>query len=261
VIVDNKFLLPQDWLQKPLNISLLGCSGTGSYIAQNLLMLERALVGISGEGLGKVTLYDAKDIAAPNLARTPFMPYEVGLNKAEVLAGRLNAALGYELFTPVATNITKIPVYGGSDLYITATDSIASRQMVAQYARGCERARSLWLDTGVNKATASCVLGEMTSNADRLPMTTDLFTRLPDKDEAAQPSCDMAQSLARQAFGVNANIAGIAVNLIAQLLMEGELSYHGVLLDQRSGFTSPIQVNKEVWKSFGFTGEATEPAV
>lgn len=263
-MMQNRYLLPTTWVSRPLRVAVLGCGGTGYYIATQLLMLERALVGLSGQGFERIDLFDAKAVAAPNLARTGFVSYEVGFNKAEILANRLNTALDYSLFCAEPNNATKDHLLNRYDLIITATDSIESRMMVANLAGKLDhRHRSrkvLWLDTGVDKATATCVLGELSTESDRLPVTTDLFTRLPESDTTTATSCDMAESLARQAFGVNQHIAGIAINLLSQLLMHGEISYHGAMVDLKSGFTSPINVSKEIWASFGYSPRLAESA-
>lgn len=59
-------------------------------------------------------------------------------------------------------------------------------------------------------------------------------------------------SLARQAFGVNQQIAGQGVNLLAQLLLDGEIGYHGSMMDLKTGFASPIAVDPQIWASFGY---------
>lgn len=247
------YKLPEHWLGKPLKVAVLGCGGTGYYLSTALFQLERVLNTLYNEAsFRQIDLYDAKTIKAPNLARTGYLPFEVGFHKAEILANRLNAALGYTVYNAHNENANSdMLIRGGYDLIITATDSIESRMMVANLASKV-RQHTLWLDTGVDKATASCVLGELSCDKDRLPVTTDLFPRLPEKEQHLEPSCDMATSLARQAFGVNQQIAGQGVNLLAQLLLDGEIAYHGSMLDLKTGFASPIAVDTQIWASFGY---------
>jgi hypothetical protein len=62
----------------------------------------------------------------------------------------------------------------------------------------------------------------------------------------------MQTSLERQAFGINQQVAGQAINLISQLLFNGEINYHGGLIDLKEGITTPIRVDKEMWASMGY---------
>lgn len=83
-------------------------------------------------------------------------------------------------------------------------------------------------------------------------MVTDLFPHLPEGKQHQGTSCDIQTSLARQAFGINQQIAGQAVNLLAQLVLDGEIEYHGSMLDLKSGFNTPIRVDRNTWASFGY---------
>ena len=109
--------------------------------------------------------------------------------------------------------------------------------------------QTLWLDTGVNKATAGFVLGELFTHADRLPHNHDLFPNTDTVDHHQPTSCDMQTSLERQAFGINQQVAGQAINIISQMLFQEQISYHGGLIDLKEGITTPIRVDKEIWAS------------
>ena len=89
-------------------------------------MLQRIMQSTFPEAVfDRIDLYDAKDVQEPNLARTGYLPYEVGFNKAAILANRLNAALGNETFYAYNKNASKHDLMG-YDLIITATDSYSS---------------------------------------------------------------------------------------------------------------------------------------
>ncbi len=247
------YKLPNHWLGHPLRVAVLGCGGTGYYIGTNLFMFQRVLLSVCpNAAFEQIDLYDGKNIQEPNLARTGYLPFEVGMNKADILAHRLNSALGCETFRSFNSNAsTQLLRQGRYDLIITATDSHSSRAMVAEMAQYPMK-KVLWLDTGVDRATASFVLGEVSAEDDRLPTSHDLFPTVNVEDKYQETSCDMQTSLARQAFGINQQIAGHAINLVSQLLLDGELSYHGGLLDMKSGITAPINVSSEVWASLGY---------
>ena len=240
------FKLPEDWLGRELAVDVWGAGGTGYYVCTALFQLERALRGTTDgqQGLSEIRVFDPKDVSAANLGRTGYLPYEVGHNKAEIIANKLKMALGRELFSGIPSEAALSRGWQGPDLIITATDSLASRKPVHADWNGW------WLDLGVSEATATAVLGGR-GEGTQLPTSFDLFS-VPDKEVVREPSCDMRASLAAQSFGINQTVATAGINLLAQLLFDGEIAYHGVLIDLASGHHSPIPVDEAAWASYGW---------
>jgi PRTRC genetic system ThiF family protein len=78
-----------------LNIYLIGCGGTGSFLALHVARLAWAMrdrdTGIA------ITFVDGDDIEAKNVGRQNFCPAEIGYSKSLALAARYNAAFGLRI--------------------------------------------------------------------------------------------------------------------------------------------------------------------
>jgi PRTRC genetic system ThiF family protein len=238
--------LPAKYIDRSLSIAIVGVGGTGSWLANRLLVLYRALSQInpSHQPFKTIKLFDPKVVTEANLVRTSFTQYDVGVNKAIALAERLNNAIGHTLFESSDGEFD----YGRYDLVITCTDNAQSRLYAMQ--RG-----EYWLDTGVNLSTGYAVLG-CNNHAHFLPNADDLFHLSKADDNAHRaPSCSALESLQRQAFGINDIIAGYAVQMLSQLFIKGQISQHGVIVDLESLLATPIKVCVETWQSYGFSRE------
>ena len=91
--LNAKLVLPIDY--KTVQFWLVGAGGTGSFMAMNLARLAFEL-----KGLGKtasITIVDPDRVEADNIPRSNFCFAEIGLNKAETLAGRVSRAWGIEV--------------------------------------------------------------------------------------------------------------------------------------------------------------------
>ena len=235
------FYLPSKYLEHPLTIHVVGVGGTGGWVANRLAVLYRALRQINPDVhlIRKICLYDDKVVTPANLVRCAFTQHDVGHNKAQVMAMRLNMSLNEQVFEGYATQYTRAI---NDDLIITCTDTASSRLTIAK------NYSSLWLDTGVDEATGYCVLG---SKGNELPDASALFRLNEATDTHKAPSCSALESLQRQPFGINDIIASYAVQIISELLLKGQITNHGVIVDLKTLISSPIPVSNEVWESYG----------
>jgi len=81
-------------LQKKVQVTVVGCGGTGSAIAAGLPYLHQAMVALGHPHGLDVTLVDGDRISRTNCVRQPFSESEIGLHKATVLATRINLFWG-----------------------------------------------------------------------------------------------------------------------------------------------------------------------
>src|SRR5258707_11449354 len=86
--------IPSALLQKKVQVTVVGCGGTGSAIAAGLPYLHQAMVALGHPHGLDVTLIDGDRISRTNCVRQPFSESEIGLHKATVLATRINLFLG-----------------------------------------------------------------------------------------------------------------------------------------------------------------------
>src|SRR5258707_4398304 len=86
--------IPGALLQKKVQVTVVGCGGTGSAIAAGLPYLHQAMVALGHPHGLEVTFVDGDRISRANCVRQPFSVSEIGLYKATVLATRINLFWG-----------------------------------------------------------------------------------------------------------------------------------------------------------------------
>ncbi|MDQ3749153.1 MAG: ThiF family adenylyltransferase [Acidobacteriota bacterium] len=91
--LNAKLVLPVDY--KCVEFWLVGAGGTGSFTAMNLARLAFELKTL-GKGV-KIVIVDPDSVETGNIPRSNFCFAEIGLNKAETLAGRVSRAWGIEV--------------------------------------------------------------------------------------------------------------------------------------------------------------------
>ena len=89
------------------------------------------------------------------------------------------------------------------------------------------------------------------ADGDRLPNVFDLYPGLKGQTNEAQPSCSTDEAVRRQEFGINQKVAGEASGLHWQLMRHGGLDRHGAFVYQASGEVMPLEISRDVWRSFG----------
>jgi hypothetical protein len=75
---------------------------------------------------------------------------------------------------------------------------------------------------------------------------TEVFPQLLDKrrKEDDTPSCSLAEALEKQSLFVNDQMSTWAAQLLDGLLREGQLSYHGVFVNLKSGCVTALPVRE-----------------
>ncbi len=91
--LNAKLVLPVDY--KTVEFWLVGAGGTGSFMAMNLARLAFEL-NQRGKA-ASIVIVDPDRVETGNIPRSNFCFAEIGMNKAETLAGRLSRAWGIEV--------------------------------------------------------------------------------------------------------------------------------------------------------------------
>jgi len=91
--LNAKLVLPVDY--KSVEFWLVGAGGTGSFMAMNLARLAFELKTLGKSA--KIFIVDPDRVETGNIPRSNFCFAEIGLNKAETLAGRVSRAWGIEV--------------------------------------------------------------------------------------------------------------------------------------------------------------------
>lgn len=251
--------IPSRLLTEPIRVVVVGCGGTGSAVAFGLPYLHQALLSFGHPWGLKVTLVDGDVVSETNCVRQPFSRSEIGLNKAVVIATRINLfwglrwlAVPHHLDAPQESASADLPT-GNPDVVIGCVDTRAARRAIA--ARFWSSAR-YWLDFGNDAEFGQFCLGEMRDpmvfvpgrgwcvERPRLPNAADLWPELVDEagGEDGLPSCSAVEALTRQAPFVNQVLAQHGLALLSQLFRYGEIRHHGGYVNLRTGQVTPIPV-------------------
>lgn len=242
-----------------LRIVLVGCGGTGGFLAEHLVRM------IAGFKLAcRLLLVDGDTVTRDNIWRQNFMPHEIGQNKAEALALRLSGRFGMAVeYSAAFVAAGSSDLAFGSALIITATDTLVSRRIVADW-----RPR-LWIDCGNDKTYGQAVIGT-THDPNRLGgvyrgwnFKKGYLSDLPNM-AAVTPAILKAKRNARkragcgqmpfaeQGFGVNATAAQAAATLVKQAAVDGVVTTAAIYFDAAEGRMLPRLIDRtwfQQWKN------------
>src|SRR6266542_2122659 len=138
---------------KDIPIHLIGCGGTGSWLAPHLARITKLLQDVHHLGVWLV-FWDHDTVEEKNIFRQNFCEAEIGVNKAETLARRFGLAWGIGIIAVNAPFSRDIMYrnnlgarYGDNSIpvFITCVDDNRARQDVA---KTCSETYGWWLDCG-----------------------------------------------------------------------------------------------------------------
>lgn len=233
----------------PVNLVLIGCGGTGSWLAPNVARVARLLIE-KFRREPRVTFVDPDIVEAKNIYRQNFCDAEVGQNKAITLAYRFGLAWGIpiaalpERFSPDRLRTS----FSDFTILIGCVDNAAARQAIREAVTS--RPRVWWLDCGNAKSNGQVLLGtgtgepkdpfELPGFCSWLPLPTtrhpELLEALPEEHvEAAPMSCaDMAMADS-QGLAINQAVAAEAGDYLFRMLLTHDLRKCATYMDLASG--------------------------
>lgn len=221
-----------------LNIFVIGCGGTGSYLIPNLarLLSVKQVDGV----IPRLFLCDADIVEEKNLLRQNFVRSDIGKNKASVLALRYSKAFGIPIagvedYLPagdshtVARWITDV-VNGAACLFpeaenissvcniiISCVDNVKTRLTIREYRKYNLSLTPIWIDTGNEEFRGQVVYSDYLK--DSLGSTLDVFDIFPNmveqmtkSDHPDALSCADHALSAPQNIGANMTSAQCAFN-------------------------------------------------
>lgn len=243
-------------------IVLVGCGGTGSYMAQHL---GRLLVALGDAGVrARATFMDHDTVEPKNVGRQLFSMAEVGRPKALTLAMRYGSAWGLNVsacpwrFKASALERDKDELV----IVVGCVDNAAARQEMAKVLDANTDGGApdlLWLDCGNNADSGQVLLGSAVRReqmaVNRVEVGADKEKKLvvcaalpapsiqrpellvPSKDERSprRLSCAELAAANLQSLNVNAAIAAAGANMLAQLLLTRDLKFFSTELNLKSG--------------------------
>jgi PRTRC genetic system ThiF family protein len=254
-----------------LQLHLVGCGGTGSWLAPTVARMARLLK----EQRKEVTVhfYDGDVVERKNLFRQNFCDAEVGRNKAITLAARYGLAWGLDIQAH-PEYITQDSLYGSRELsiYIGCVDSTQGRKAIHAYVQLTpyhEEHQKLnwWLDCGNAEDSGQVLFGGETKperftrgvfGADgkvcrRLPapsMVEPLLLK-PSAEETQRKKqgCADLQLHNDQSLSVNQMVAAIAGDYLLRIVT-GTLKKYATYFDLSSGVMRSKYITRENLRQF-----------
>lgn len=251
----RSILLP---VVKDITIHLIGCGGTGSWLAPHLARITKLLQEVHHLSV-RLVFWDHDIVEEKNIFRQNFCEAEIGTNKAEALARRFGLAWGIEIIamtipfsrdTIYRNNLAAR--YGDSSmpLFITCVDNNRARQEVA---RTCSEIYAWWLDCGNLKTAGQVSIGRCLPPHEFSPlrfpsMTT--WTPLPSvqfpgilQDEVetrkevdySGMSCADIALVDEQGLSINHAVGSTASAMLMKLLVTKDLQHHCAYVSIDSG--------------------------
>lgn len=228
-VYDGRWRLTPD---KEATVVLVGCGGTGSFLAEAIC---RLLIGRDAD-LG---LVDMDRVEEHNTGRQSFGPEDLGRFKAQALAERLSRrfgrTIGYsvlpydrELHAQVFRPLSRL------NLVVGCVDNAGARSAIAATLNAFDK-DVWWLDTGNGRNAGQVLLGNaLRPEALRgafvphlgvcraLPAPSLQRPDLLDAPPAPEPALDCAQAVAQAEQGgtINQVVAAVAASFIEKLLTD-----------------------------------------
>ena len=250
--LDNQFLLDNPW------ITVVGCGGTGGFVAEGLCRLFQGREAT-------IVLVDHDRVEPHNLLRQAFYKEDVGRFKSQALADRLARAygrpVGYSVYPFRGESDSDGQAYPGLSAYgnsllIGCADNAAARRAMAECLPGSPH---LWLiDAGNDTNWGQILVGNVAHNLSweepafvgetcylapaptiqRPDLLTTVQTTPPDVD------CAAALDLTDQDPTINQMMASL-VFMTVRRMVAGACPYMALYLDMELGMVTQTYVTPE----------------
>lgn len=241
-----------------VQLILVGCGGTGSWLAPAVVRLARLL----DEKYHRVVVthfVDPDRVEEKNVYRQNFCRAEVGQNKAEALAFRYGAAWGVQVYAhPLPANKIDVPA-AKLNVLIGCVDRASARRSIQGMA--AQLGNSWWLDCGNEKSSGQILLTCERSRPEDpfgLPgfcaWLPPMISRAPDllEDEpeelaidTSRLSCADLALLDAQGMSINQRMAGEAADYLVRMLVTGNLQKMGTYLNLEAGSARSVYITPE----------------
>lgn len=238
-----------------MKIIVVGAGGTGSALLNKLFQMHMTLINLGAQGFD-VRVFDDDTVSPSNIGRQSFWPMDLGLPKANVLVSRYNQFGGVNW--SAITRKFEADDARGDTIIFGCVDNVEGRKAIHQAVQ--DEKNIIWIDAGNDSRSANVFLGMSAKTNNKhcyLPTVYDLFKSQMDEPIAnPEPSCSTAEAIARQDYGINDIAAFHAVQMLWGFIRHGQIEYQGVTVDLRSGVTTPVPADEEMWAMFGYVNSA-----
>jgi len=234
-------------------ITLVGCGGTGSFLALHLARLAYHLQERKGIRLN-LLFVDPDVVEAQNIGRQNFCPAEIGAKKAWTLEQRFNAAFGLDIHAaaaPFAADLLGSPRGHPFRLVIGCVDNATARREIAEQV-SLREGRVWWLDCGNHEHSGQVLLGNR-ADLTKPEITLDFCGGLPlpvvqhpelleTEPEVQAESCAELALRDAQSLMVNQAVATFAAQYVYRLLVTRDLDVYATYFDLVSGSARSVGI-------------------
>jgi PRTRC genetic system ThiF family protein len=257
-----------------LQIFLVGCGGTGSWLAPSIARLARILVDSGTRTRVAVTFVDPDVVEEANVPRQNFCAAEVGRFKAETLARRFSGAWGIPIAAITERWDGKMirEQWSVTTILVGCVDNPAARRSLADTLANSSPysgSQVWWLDCGNWRDNGQILLGnartprglreafQIETLCAALPSPVlvhpELLTALPHVSRTAPPpggSCAQMVLAHAQSLMINQRVASEAADYLARLLLasgsrDGGLCRFATYFDLASGSARSLYTTPE----------------
>jgi PRTRC genetic system ThiF family protein len=249
-VLEALTILPRKFTK--INFILVGCGGTGSWLAMSIGRVARILAdkfNIESEAV----FVDPDTVEEKNIFRQNFCYAEIGHNKAECLAFRVNAAWGMSIgayTVPFDKAPVEIRTYDNTTLYVIM--GCVDGKARADIAKACSYNTDnvWWIDCGNENGNGQVLIGggikkdvfQIAGKIIGLPLPIDQMPSLLQNNssmrigiDTSKMSCAEIAMIDEQGLTTNQMVASIASDYLVGLLLTGKLDHFQTFFDLRSG--------------------------
>ena len=246
-----KLILPE---AKAIGLSLVGCGGTGSWLAPAVCRVGKLLEDRFHKEV-KISFFDPDFVEEKNIYRQNFCAAEIGRNKAETLAWRFGLAWGIEIKGVPAK--FDHPEWDELSLVIGCVDNADARRTM----RSAIGDRGWWLDSGNSKNSGQILIGRKKSVYEKKIFDLEGFcTWLPSPDlqhpelvEEVSPEPEIEENLScaemalqnSQGLAINQRMAAEAADYLVRMLITKDLRRFATYIDLESGSSRSKYITKK----------------
>lgn len=261
--------------QGPINIWMIGCGGTGSYLAEAVAQLWVATDGMkrTPTPLKHLYLVDPDVVEYKNVGRQRFCHADIGKSKAVTLAERCALTFGLrafaipERFNPGLVNSVHSGKYNWGrdtqDILLGCVDNAAARRNLSETITQYERGNSIWwLNCGNWARSGELLIGSTNSiecvrkgfpsrrggicTALPSPAWIEPGILQPQPEESADSNLSCAEIALRnvQSATINRCVAAYAADMLLQLLL-GQLKYFSLYFSLGPGTSHARYITRE----------------
>ena len=247
-----------------LRLIQVGCGGIGGFLGTSTARLARECQSFYEDVT--VRFFDGDTVEERNIRRQNFCLAEVGQNKAETLAYRLNAAWGLriEAYPRHFKASDAQPAHNTLTVLLGCVDNGRARRALHSGLSPYEResdTQCWWIDGGNHSVNGQVLIGNLTRIGkvhDSFPVTTicqslpspalvhpELLMDRPDEAPRRHQSCAELAMIDPQSLTINTIIAAHMADFLLRLLITNDLRRFATYIDMRSGSTRSLPTTPE----------------